>query len=94
MGLHKSIGYGHGSYNDEIHKEREDNYSLIKAEKFIVLFEAITNEINLNGLKEIPIQQTVYYKVNYLFDAILDVIYIYISANCQNISKFSVIVAS
>lgn len=56
VGLHEGIGYGHGGYNHDVHEERENDDSLIKAEEFVVFLETIVDEISFYDFKEVPIQ--------------------------------------
>lgn len=67
---HKGIRYRHGGNDHDVHEQRYHDNLLIKANKLVVLGEAIVDQVLLHSLEEIPVQRRVGKEVEAFFDSV------------------------
>ena len=76
--LHERVRYRHGCNDHDIHKQRKDDDALIEAEQFVVLLQAVADQVRFDCLEKVPIQQCVDNQIDNFLDTIPDLVDQYI----------------
>lgn len=72
--VHEAVWNTHRTDNHDIHKQRDDDYSLVESDETIVLLKAVDDQVSSDYPDKVEVQCPIYKEVDALFCAVPDVI--------------------
>jgi hypothetical protein len=69
-GLHEGVRYGHCADDHDVHEQGEHDNTLVETDEFIVLSQAVGNEVPFDSLEEVPVEKCVNDEVQAFLNAI------------------------